>query len=117
LQAYETRRQAALLPVLTEARFSARWFEDVSRYIDLKPRQFEKLFHARRSSIITVLPPWLSYLLLQAVSRISVLNVASERATAAANAIFGRRHLARSVASEPLVTDGSVLGEEVCRSD
>jgi 2-polyprenyl-6-methoxyphenol hydroxylase-like FAD-dependent oxidoreductase len=100
LRAYETRRQAELLPVLAEARFSARWFEDVLRYIDLKPRQFEKLFHARRSSIITVLPPRLSYLLLQAVSRISVLNVISERATAAANAIFGRRPLARSVVGE-----------------
>jgi 2-polyprenyl-6-methoxyphenol hydroxylase-like FAD-dependent oxidoreductase len=100
LRAYETRRQAELLPVLTNARFSARWFENVPRYVDLKPRQFETLFHARQSSIITVLPPRLSYLLLQAASRISVVNVIRARAAAAANAISGRRHLARSVVGQ-----------------
>jgi 2-polyprenyl-6-methoxyphenol hydroxylase-like FAD-dependent oxidoreductase len=100
LQAYETRRQAELLPVATEARFSARWFEDLSRYIDLKPRQFDKLFHARRSPIITALPPRLSYLLLQAASRISVVDVIRARAAAAASLTSGRRHLARQVAGK-----------------
>lgn len=100
LQSYETRRQAELLPILTEARFSARWFEDISRYIDLKPRRFEALFHARRSPIIAVLPPSLSYLLLQAASRISVVNVTRARAAAVANAISGRRHLAQRVVGQ-----------------
>jgi 2-polyprenyl-6-methoxyphenol hydroxylase-like FAD-dependent oxidoreductase len=101
LQAYETRRQAELLQVLTEARFSARWFEEVSRYIDLKPRQFERVFHARRSSITAVLPPRLSYLLLQVASRISVIDVIHERAAAAATTISGRRYLSRRVATQP----------------
>jgi 2-polyprenyl-6-methoxyphenol hydroxylase-like FAD-dependent oxidoreductase len=100
LQAYETRRQAELLPVLTEARFSARWFEDISRYIDFEPRPFGELFHARRSPIIAALPPRLSYLLLRAASRISVVDVIRARAAAAANAISARRHLARHLAGE-----------------
>lgn len=99
-QSYETRRQAELLPILTEARTSARWFEDISRYIDLKPRQFAALFHARRSPIIAVSPPRVSYLLLQAASRISVVNVIRARAAAAAIALSGRRHLTRHVADE-----------------
>jgi 2-polyprenyl-6-methoxyphenol hydroxylase-like FAD-dependent oxidoreductase len=100
LQAYETRRQAELLPVLTEAHFNARWFENVSRYIDLRPRQFEKLFHGRRSPIIAVLPPRLSYLLLQAASRVSLVDVIRARAAAAVSAISGRRYLARRVGAQ-----------------
>jgi 2-polyprenyl-6-methoxyphenol hydroxylase-like FAD-dependent oxidoreductase len=100
LRAYETRRQAELLPVMTDARFSARWFEDISRYVDLKPRQFEKLFHARRSLITAVLPPRLSYLLLQVASRISFVDVIRARAAAAASAISGRRYRARRVVAQ-----------------
>jgi flavin-dependent dehydrogenase len=95
LQAYEKRRQAEVLPAATEARFSARWFEDVPRYINLKPRQVEKLLHARRSPITTALPPRLSYLLLEAASRISVIDVIRERAVEASSMTSGRRHLAR----------------------
>jgi 2-polyprenyl-6-methoxyphenol hydroxylase-like FAD-dependent oxidoreductase len=99
LQAYETQRQAELLPVLTEARFSARWFENVPRYIDLKPRQFERVFHARRSWITAVLPPRLSYLLLQAAARVSVIDAMRARAVAAVIAISGRRDVARRIAA------------------
>ena len=99
-QSYETRRKAELLPTLTEARYSARWFEDISRYIDLEPRRFGALFHARRSPIIAVSPPRLSYLLLQAASRISAVNVVRARAAGAAIAISGRRHQVRHVADE-----------------
>jgi 2-polyprenyl-6-methoxyphenol hydroxylase-like FAD-dependent oxidoreductase len=98
LQAYETRRQAEVLPAATEARFSARWFENVPRYINLKPRQFEQLLHARRSPITTALPPRLSYLLLRAASHISVVDVIRERAVAASSMVSGRRHLARQAA-------------------
>jgi nucleotidyltransferase/DNA polymerase involved in DNA repair len=54
----------------------------------------------RRSPIIAVWPPWLSCPLLQAVARISVVNVVRARAAAAAAAICGRRHLARQVAGQ-----------------
>jgi 2-polyprenyl-6-methoxyphenol hydroxylase-like FAD-dependent oxidoreductase len=104
LQAYETRRQAELLQVATEARFSARWFEEVSRYVDLKPRQFEKVFHARRSSITAVLPPRLSSLLLQVASRISAVDVIRDRAATTATTLSGRRHLSRGVAAQPKET-------------
>jgi 2-polyprenyl-6-methoxyphenol hydroxylase-like FAD-dependent oxidoreductase len=104
LQAYETRRQTELLPVLTEARFSARWFENVPRYIDLKPLQFEKLFHARRSFITAVLPPRLSYLLLKAARRISAVDVVRARVVAAASTSSGRRYFSRGTVAEPKET-------------
>ncbi len=95
LRSYEARRRAEVLPVLTEARCSARWFEDIARYTDLRPRQFAALLHSRRSPITAVWPPRLSCLLLQAASRVSLLNVIRAWAAAAANAISGRRHVAR----------------------
>ena len=96
LQSYEKRRQAELVPVLIDADSSARWFENISRYINLKPRRFGALFHARRSPVVAVLPPTLSYLLLVVSSRISFLDVVRARAAAAAEGIFGRRNLARA---------------------
>jgi 2-polyprenyl-6-methoxyphenol hydroxylase-like FAD-dependent oxidoreductase len=95
LQSYEARRQAEIQPVLTEAHYSARWFEDISRYIDLQPRQFTALLHSRRSPITAAWPPRLSFLMLQAAARISVINVIRAWAAAAASAISGRRHIAR----------------------
>lgn len=100
LQSYETRRQAEILPIMTEARCSARWLEDISRYIDLTPRQFGVLFHARRSPLTAVWPPRVSCLLLQAASRISAVNLVRARAAAAANAISGRRQPTRRVARQ-----------------
>jgi 2-polyprenyl-6-methoxyphenol hydroxylase-like FAD-dependent oxidoreductase len=95
LQSYEARRRAEILPVLTEARYSARWFENISRYIDLQPRHFGALLHSRRSPITAAWPPRLSCLMLQAASRISIVNVIRAWAAAAANAISRRRHVAR----------------------
>ena len=96
LSAYEAQRKAELLPALTEARFSARWFEDIARYVGLKPREFATLMHARRSPIVAACPPKISYKLLQAASRMSLIDVI--RARAAAKVIVGRRPLARLAA-------------------
>ncbi len=60
-QSYQRQRQAALLQPQSEARFSAQWFENISRYIDLKPHQFSTLFHGRRSPLLPHLPPHLYY--------------------------------------------------------
>lgn len=64
LAAYQRQRQAALRQRQSDARFSARWFENVPRYIGLPPHQFARLLHARRSPLVARLPPRLSCLLL-----------------------------------------------------
>jgi 2-polyprenyl-6-methoxyphenol hydroxylase-like FAD-dependent oxidoreductase len=66
LESYERRRIAESLPILTGARYSERWFENISRYMDLSPRQLGVLFGARRSPITPLLPPRVSYALLTA---------------------------------------------------
>jgi 2-polyprenyl-6-methoxyphenol hydroxylase-like FAD-dependent oxidoreductase len=100
LLSYETRRLAEIPPILAQARLSARWFEDVLRYINLKPHQFGALFYARRSPIVKASPPRLSYVLLQAAARISAVNVIRAKAAAAADMIASRRHLPRRVTGE-----------------
>ena len=57
LESYERQRQAALLQPQSEARLSAQWFENISRYIDLKPHQFSTLLHGRGSPLLPHLPP------------------------------------------------------------
>jgi 2-polyprenyl-6-methoxyphenol hydroxylase-like FAD-dependent oxidoreductase len=69
LAAYQRQRQAALRQRQADARFSARWFENIPRYIGLPPHQFACLLHARRSPLVARLPPRLSCLLLQAGQR------------------------------------------------
>jgi 2-polyprenyl-6-methoxyphenol hydroxylase-like FAD-dependent oxidoreductase len=69
LAAYQRQRQAALRQRQRDARFSARWFENVPRYIGLPPHQFARLLHARRSPLVAWLPPRVSCLLLQAGQR------------------------------------------------
>ncbi len=56
-QAYERQRKAALRRPQADARFSAQWFENLSRYIDLKPLEFATLLHGRRSPLLPHLPP------------------------------------------------------------
>lgn len=57
LEAYEKERQAAIFGARISARLSARWFENISRYIDLKPHQFVALLRRRRSLLLPYFPP------------------------------------------------------------
>jgi 2-polyprenyl-6-methoxyphenol hydroxylase-like FAD-dependent oxidoreductase len=57
LDRYEQERQSALLRAQSEARFSARWFENVSRYMDLEPPQVFDLLMERRSPLLPRIPP------------------------------------------------------------
>jgi 2-polyprenyl-6-methoxyphenol hydroxylase-like FAD-dependent oxidoreductase len=63
LAAYETERRVATLPNQITARLSAQFFENIPRYIALKPRPFVILLRRRRSPVLPYLPPRLSYLL------------------------------------------------------
>jgi 2-polyprenyl-6-methoxyphenol hydroxylase-like FAD-dependent oxidoreductase len=74
LQSYEKQRQAALVQFQNEARCSAQWFENIPRYIDLKPHQFFTLLRERRSPLLPRLSPKLYYRLYQASHEVPVLR-------------------------------------------
>ena len=67
LESYQRQRQAALLQPQSEARLSAQWFENISRHIDLKPRQFATLLYGRRSPLSPHLSPQLYHELSHAL--------------------------------------------------
>jgi 2-polyprenyl-6-methoxyphenol hydroxylase-like FAD-dependent oxidoreductase len=91
LESYERQRQAALLPPQSDARFSAQWFENISRYIDLEPHEFSALLHGRRSPLLPHLPPHLYYQLHRATEEITVLRELRRRTGSKAKAIYSRR--------------------------
>ena len=93
-QSYERQRRAEMSTTLAEARCSARWFENLPRYIDRKPKQFGALLYARRSPLIALLPPAVSYLLRTAANRTTFLNGMRHRVGPAAKKIYGRRESA-----------------------
>jgi anthraniloyl-CoA monooxygenase len=93
LESYEGQRQAALLQPQSEAHFSAQWFENISRYIDLEPHQFFTLFHGRRSPLLPRLPPRLYYQLHQATKDVTVLRELRRRVALKTKAIYSRRKL------------------------
>ena len=57
LAAYERERKAALLLLQREAGNSARFLEQLPRYIDLGAPQFAALLHQRRSQLLTRMSP------------------------------------------------------------
>ena len=91
LASYERQRQTALLQLQSEARFSAQWFENISRYIDLKPHQFFALLRERRSPLLPRLSPRLFYQLHLATEEVSVLRELRRRVGGKAVTIYGRR--------------------------
>ncbi|HEX2745586.1 MAG TPA: FAD-dependent monooxygenase [Streptosporangiaceae bacterium] len=94
LQSYQAQRHAALLPPQGEARCSAQWFENLSRYIDLEPHQFSMLLHGRRSPILPHVPPRLYCRLLRATEEITVLRELRRRVSPRAKALYSRRNQA-----------------------
>jgi 2-polyprenyl-6-methoxyphenol hydroxylase-like FAD-dependent oxidoreductase len=92
LQCYQAQRSAALLAPQGEARCSARWFEDISRYIDLEPHQFSMLLHGRRSPVLPHVAPRLYCRLLRATEEITVLRELRRRVAPRAKAVYGRRN-------------------------
>jgi 2-polyprenyl-6-methoxyphenol hydroxylase-like FAD-dependent oxidoreductase len=92
LRSYGAQRYAALLPPQGEARLSAQWFENISRYIDLEPRQFSMLLHGRRSPILPHVTPRLYCHILRATEEIPVLRELRKRVGPKAKAIYGRRN-------------------------
>jgi 2-polyprenyl-6-methoxyphenol hydroxylase-like FAD-dependent oxidoreductase len=90
LESYERQRKAALVQPQSDARFSARWFEDISRYVDLEPQEFSALLHGRRSPLLPHLPPRLYYRLHQATEEVTMLGELRRRVAPKAKAIYSQ---------------------------
>jgi anthraniloyl-CoA monooxygenase len=91
LDAYETERQAALLLPQREARNSARWFEDLLRYIGLEASQFASLLHQRRSPLLARIPPRRYYQLHQVAEEVAVLQKLRRWASSRSRDLYVRR--------------------------
>nr|WP_037801484.1 FAD-dependent monooxygenase [Streptomyces sp. LaPpAH-108] len=74
LAAYETRRRADLLSAQSAARYSARWYENLPRYIDLPPHRMFALLGQRHSPLLPYVPPQLYYGLDRAAGRLEPLR-------------------------------------------
>ncbi|MFF4414258.1 FAD-dependent monooxygenase [Streptosporangium sp. NPDC001559] len=58
---YERERKAVILPAQRTARRSARWYENLPRYIGLPPEQAFTLLCQRQSALLPHVPPRLYY--------------------------------------------------------
>ncbi|MFJ3670967.1 FAD-dependent monooxygenase [Streptomyces sp. NPDC090106] len=74
LARYESERKAELLSVQSAARYSAQWYEELPRYIQLPPRQMFALLGQRHSPLLPHVPPRLYYRLDRAVGRLGALR-------------------------------------------
>ena len=100
LEAYEQQRKREVAATLAEAHCSTRWFENLDRYSRLSPRQFGVLLYARRSPLIAVLPPRLSYLLRQAAQRVKALDFFRHSIAPVAKTIYHERRMTSRAAEE-----------------
>ena len=96
LEAYETERRDAILPNQITARLSAQFFENIPRYIDLKPRPFVTLLRRRRSPLLPYLPPRLGYLLYPTSRDVSFLRNLGRWVARGGIKIYNRLNGARS---------------------
>ncbi|MEU0272810.1 FAD-dependent monooxygenase [Streptomyces sp. NPDC006307] len=74
LARYERERTAALLPLRSAARYSAQWYENLPRYVDLTPPQMFALLGQRHSPLLPHVPPQLYYRLDRAAERLEALR-------------------------------------------
>jgi 2-polyprenyl-6-methoxyphenol hydroxylase-like FAD-dependent oxidoreductase len=89
LERYETERRRALLRTQSDARFSARWFESVPRYIDLDPPQVFALLMDRRSPLQPRVPPRTYYRLSRATQQNAALRRLRRWAAPAVKSLVG----------------------------
>jgi 2-polyprenyl-6-methoxyphenol hydroxylase-like FAD-dependent oxidoreductase len=92
--AYEKNRRAALLRPQSEARFSAQWFENVPRYVDIPAPAFLVLLRARRDPILPRVSPKLYYRLYKMVDSVGFLRTMRHRLGPKARTLYSRRRRA-----------------------
>jgi 2-polyprenyl-6-methoxyphenol hydroxylase-like FAD-dependent oxidoreductase len=87
---YERDRKLALRFAQTEARLSARWFENVGRYMELDPPRLFVLLRHRRSPLLPRIPPTLYYSLYEATHEVRALRTLRRWAGPRLRALYGR---------------------------
>ena len=87
---YERERKLALRFAQTEARFSARWFENVRRYVELDPPRLFVLLRLRRSPLLPRIPPTLYYRLYEATHEVRALRKLRRWVGPRLRALYGR---------------------------
>jgi len=71
---YERERRQALLSIQSAARYSARWYENLPRYIRLPPDQMFALLGQRHSPLLPYVPPRLYYRMDQVAGQLEALR-------------------------------------------
>jgi anthraniloyl-CoA monooxygenase len=89
LAAYGEQRSAELLAAQRRALNSARWFENLPRYIGLEASELAELMSRRRSSFLPRMPPRLYLQLIRAADRAPALAGLARRG------VFSWRNLSR----------------------
>jgi anthraniloyl-CoA monooxygenase len=89
-QAYERQRKAALRQPQADARFSAQWFEHLSRYIDLESHEFATLLHGRRSPLLPHLPPRLYCQLDRLTEEFAILRACRRQVVPRVKTLYSR---------------------------
>ncbi|GAB2477847.1 FAD-dependent monooxygenase [Streptosporangium sandarakinum] len=74
LARYDRERQAVIRLSLRAARYSARWYESLPRYVGLPPEQLIALLGQRHSPLLPHVPPRLYYRLGQAAEQFRSLR-------------------------------------------
>ncbi|GGU59095.1 FAD-dependent monooxygenase [Streptomyces lavendofoliae] len=97
LARYEQERRAALVPAQSAARYSARWYENLPRYMSLEPSHMFALLGQRHSPLLPYVPPQLYYRIDRAAGRVEALRILKRRlGPTLARALHGRRPSGRS---------------------
>lgn len=74
LAAYEAERKSAILSTQSAARYSAQWYENIPRYIHLRPAQLFALLGQRHSPLLPYVPPQMYYWANQAAEEFTALR-------------------------------------------
>ncbi|MET9436308.1 FAD-dependent monooxygenase [Streptomyces sp. NPDC006551] len=74
LSRYGRRRRAELLSAQSAARYSARWYENLPRYMHLEPARMFALLGQRHSPLLPHIPPQLYYRIDKAAGQLEALR-------------------------------------------
>ncbi len=91
LRAYEERRRAAVLALQREARYSAKWFEDIERHIAQEPVRFAYSLVRRREDEEPAVEPRWRHRLHEATQTSSMLRKVRRWRNSARRQIHARR--------------------------
>jgi len=87
---YEKRQRETLVPIQSNARLSARWFEQVGRYVEMPAPALFALVRARRDPVLLRVPPKLYYRLYATAERIPALRNLKRQLGPNARTLYGR---------------------------